>query len=137
MNINMDRLEVKQFLKEQGITINNDLIQVDLIYYALKVYESVDSYSMRELYLKSLRMTMDTALDIMNIQPTVFTPKHYTGKEDVISFLGNRMSDEAFTASMVFNIVKYTTRVGRKDSVKSELTKIHHYVTRLEEHLYD
>ncbi|TDM39868.1 DUF3310 domain-containing protein [Macrococcoides goetzii] len=65
-------------------------------------------------------------------------PSHYapsgTGT-DVIGFLENQFSYEAYKGFMVGNIIKYATRTGRKDEEIQELRKISDYANRMIQHL--
>lgn len=65
-------------------------------------------------------------------------PQHYapsgTGT-DVIGFLENQFSYEAYKGFMVGNIIKYATRTGRKDEEIQELRKINDYANRMIQHL--
>ena len=44
-------------------------------------------------------------------------------------------SNEEWIAAMKFNIIEYTTRLGRKDDIDKELDKIIDYAQRLKEEL--
>ncbi|WFG34092.1 hypothetical protein F10086_170 [Staphylococcus phage vB_SauM_JDF86] len=66
----------------------------------------------------------------------VSIPSHYNGEVDVIQFLQEEyFTREQFVSAMIFNIVKYTTRLGRKDDTNKELVKIFTYFVRLREGL--
>ena len=64
-------------------------------------------------------------------------PQHYTGSDgiDVIEFMYQQSDFNDFVAMTRFNIVKYATRLGRKDDMAKELDKIIDYAERLKEKL--
>lgn len=56
------------------------------------------------------------------------TPSHYSGKVDVISFHKQTLEPDTFVHVMLFNALKYVTRLGKKDEDIKELKKIYHYL---------
>lgn len=62
-------------------------------------------------------------------------PEHYSGQTDVIEFTRQQFTKGEWIASMKFNIIKYATRLGRKDALDKELDKIIDYAQRLKEGL--
>lgn len=62
-------------------------------------------------------------------------PAHYFGQTDVIEFTRQQFTKDEWIASMKFNIIKYATRLGRKDALDKELDKIIDYAQRLKEGL--
>lgn len=62
-------------------------------------------------------------------------PEHYSGQTDVIEFTRQQFTKNEWIASMKFNIIKYATRLGRKDALEKELDKIIDYAQRLKEGL--
>ncbi|WP_057510423.1 DUF3310 domain-containing protein [Staphylococcus simulans] len=64
-------------------------------------------------------------------------PEHYqgTGDIDVIEFCRQHFTPEEFRGAMKFNLIKYPTRLGRKDALDKELDKIIDYAERLKEGL--
>ncbi|KXA43167.1 DUF3310 domain-containing protein [Staphylococcus simulans] len=62
-------------------------------------------------------------------------PEHYqgTGDIDVIEFCRQHFTPEEFRGAMKFNLIKYPTRLGRKDALDKELDKIIDYAQRLKE----
>lgn len=62
-------------------------------------------------------------------------PEHYSGQTDVIEFTRQQFTKDEWIASMKFNIIKYATRLGRKDALDKELDKIIDYDQRLKEGL--
>ncbi|WP_259341310.1 DUF3310 domain-containing protein [Staphylococcus simulans] len=62
-------------------------------------------------------------------------PAHYqgTGDIDVIEFCRQHFTPEEFRGAMKFNLIKYPTRLGRKDALDKELDKIIDYAQRLKE----
>lgn len=63
------------------------------------------------------------------------TPSHYSGKSDVIDFCEKQFTDEEIEGFYKFNIIKYATRLGRKDDVDKELHKIMTYAYRYRKYL--
>lgn len=62
-------------------------------------------------------------------------PEHYSGQTDVIEFTRQQFTKDEWIASIKFNIIKYATRLGRKDALDKELDKIIDYAQRLKEGL--
>lgn len=60
-------------------------------------------------------------------------PNHYKADIDVIEFCRQHFTDEEFKGAMKFNLIKYPTRLGRKDDVVKELDKIIDYAQRYKE----
>lgn len=74
----------------------------------------------------------ETAKDMVN------HPDHYTRTErEVIDTMRGAMTKEEFTGYLKGNILKYTLRMGLKDSVSQEAGKIKAYTDYLEMHLND
>ncbi|MDK9853145.1 DUF3310 domain-containing protein [Staphylococcus equorum] len=65
--------------------------------------------------------------------------KHYQSNTDdgidLIDFWHMQMTDEEFQGAMKSHIEKYVVRLGRKDDLISELTKIEDYARRYREKL--
>ncbi|WP_436881751.1 DUF3310 domain-containing protein [Mammaliicoccus sciuri] len=60
-------------------------------------------------------------------------PNHYKADIDVIEFCRQHFTDEEFKGAMKFNLIKYPTRLGRKDDMVKELDKIIDYAQRYKE----
>lgn len=60
-------------------------------------------------------------------------PTHYKADIDVIEFCRQHFTDEEFKGAMKFNLIKYPTRLGRKDDMIKELDKIIDYAQRYKE----
>lgn len=60
-------------------------------------------------------------------------PTHYKADIDVIEFCRQHFTDEEFKGAMKFNLIKYPTRLGRKDDMVKELDKIIDYAQRYKE----
>ncbi|MCJ0924040.1 DUF3310 domain-containing protein [Mammaliicoccus sciuri] len=60
-------------------------------------------------------------------------PTHYKANIDVIEFCRQHFTDEEFKGAMKFNLIKYPTRLGRKDDMVKELDKIIDYAQRYKE----
>lgn len=60
-------------------------------------------------------------------------PTHYQADIDVIEFCRQHFTDEEFKGAMKFNLIKYPTRLGRKDDMVKELDKIIDYAQRYKE----
>lgn len=60
-------------------------------------------------------------------------PTHYQADIDVIEFCRQHFTDEEFKGAMKFNLIKYPTRLGRKDEMVKELDKIIDYAQRYKE----
>ncbi|UVD42680.1 hypothetical protein [Staphylococcus phage vB_SauM-V1SA22] len=104
--------ELKISIIEASLDVTHSLD--DTLYYAKKLMKNVEQL---ELYY--------------NVNSTTNTPNHYKGKKDVISFLEEYFYINGFIDCMLFNIVKYTTRLGRKDDERKEVEKIKTYTERL------
>ena len=137
-------LDVKEFIESQekevtGVTpfkvnilnscdnILDESISLDLV-----------NPSSEAIFSNSL-IALDTNIYMLeryyNVTPKIETPTHYAGSQDVISFLEDRMLPEEFVSSMIFNIVKYTVRLGRKDDEAKEVEKIRIYFTRMKNYI--
>ncbi|RIN99043.1 DUF3310 domain-containing protein [Mammaliicoccus sciuri] len=68
-----------------------------------------------------------------NTRNTVNIPTHYQADIDVIEFCRQHFTDEEFKGAMKFNLIKYPTRLGRKDDMVKELDKIIDYAQRYKE----
>ena len=60
-------------------------------------------------------------------------PTHYKADIDMIEFCRQHFTDEEFKGAMKFNLIKYPTRLGRKDDMVKELDKIIDYAQRYKE----
>lgn len=60
-------------------------------------------------------------------------PNHYKADIDMIEFCRQHFTDEEFKGAMKFNLIKYPTRLGRKDDMVKELDKIIDYAQRYKE----
>lgn len=60
-------------------------------------------------------------------------PTYYKADIDVIEFCRQHLTDEEFKGAMKFNLIKYPTRLGRKDDMVKELDKIIDYAQRYKE----
>lgn len=90
--------------------------------------ENSDLYGERYYYTL---VTDEEDSELPEIQYTA--PSHYQAQTDVIEFCRQQFTDEEFKGAMKFNIIKYATRLGRKDDVVKELDKIIDYATRYKE----
>lgn len=72
------------------------------------------------------------------VKDMVNHPDHYTRTErEVIDTMRGAMTKEEFTGYLKGNVLKYTLRMGLKDSVSQEAGKIKAYTDYLEMHLND
>lgn len=69
------------------------------------------------------------------LKQTFGIPKHYAGELDVIGFCEQQFTKEQVEGFYKFNIIKYATRLGRKDDIDKELHKIMTYAYRYREYL--
>ena len=60
--------------------------------------------------------------------------EHYSGAVQPIELMQAQMSHEEFRGFLVGNIVKYASRLGKKDNPKKEATKILRYAEWLVSH---
>lgn len=119
--------QVGDYLDKLKITIIEDAISVS------KEWQN-DSNDL-DYTLKSLGESIGLLEDFYDISVETELPEHYKGSKDVIAFLEEHFSYDGFVDSMIFNIVKYTTRLGRKDEADKEVRKIKTYYVRLEKHI--
>lgn len=133
-------LDVKEFIESQEKEVTditpfkvNILNSCDKILYKSPILD-LDDLSRKSIFSNSLT-ALDTNIHMLeryyNVTPKIETPTHYAGSQDVISFLEDRMLNSEFVSSMIFNIVKYTVRLGRKDDEAKEVEKIRIYFTRM------
>lgn len=66
-------------------------------------------------------------------------PCHYQGADgiDVIEFCRQQFTNEELVGALKFNIIKYATRIGRKNQDVEDVEKIGVYQRRLSEVLAD
>ena len=66
-------------------------------------------------------------------------PSHYEGTDgvDVIEFCRQQFTNEELIGALKFNIIKYATRLGRKNQDVEDAEKIGVYQRRLSEVLVD
>lgn len=66
-------------------------------------------------------------------------PCHYQGTDgiDVIEFCRQQFTHEELVGALKFNIIKYATRIGRKNQDVEDVEKIGDYQRRLKEVLAD
>ena len=66
-------------------------------------------------------------------------PCHYQGADgiDVIEFCRQQFTHEELVGALKFNIIKYATRIGRKNQDVEDVEKIGVYQRRLKEVLAD
>ncbi|NGX76426.1 DUF3310 domain-containing protein [Staphylococcus sciuri] len=78
---------------------------------------------------KAIKDNLNRIEEIMNND----VPTHYKADIDVIEFCRQHFTDEEFKGAMKFNLIKYPTRLGRKDDMVKELDKIIDYAQRYKE----
>lgn len=78
---------------------------------------------------KAIKDNLNRIEEIMNND----VPTHYKADIDVIEFCRQHFTDEEFKGAMKFNLIKYPTRLGRKDDVVKDLDKIIDYAERYKE----
>lgn len=134
-------MDTKEFLESQG-TDSQELKQAkkDVLDNALSVNDDIllfDEPSEQVLdFLGQSIIELCSLFGHTITKSEVSTPNHYEGSKDVIQYLNEDVfTREQFLGSMVFNIIKYTTRLGRKDDNYSELLKVFTYYVRLREGL--
>ena len=133
-------LSTEEFIKSQekeetGITA----FKLNILNSCNKIIEDtpfmVKNVPPTEAQIHNSLIALDTNIRMLEkyygVESKIETPTHYAGSQDVISFLEDRMLPEEFVSSMIFNIVKYTVRLGRKDDEAKEVEKIRIYFTRM------
>ncbi|KOR12034.1 hypothetical protein AMC75_11760 [Staphylococcus carnosus] len=95
-----------------------------------KVLELTDEDYFDKLPTSHKKATQSESRDI---------PSHYqgTGDIDLIEFCRQQFTPEMFRGAMMFTIMRYATRLGRKDENVKELNKIIDYAERYKEVLED
>lgn len=83
----------------------------------------------------SIHISDTNYFDLLDSEDSEKVPDHYSGQTDVIEFTKQQFTQDEWIASMKFNIIKYATRLGRKDALDKELDKIIDYAQRLKEGL--
>lgn len=95
--------------------------------------EYVDEYNVEEYHDEA-----PVTAEEVTVKDMVNHPDHYTRTErEVIDTMRGAMTKEEFTGYLKGNILKYTLRMGLKDSVSQEAGKIKAYTDYLEMHLND
>lgn len=130
-------MDAKEFIQAQAqVEDYLDKLKVTIIEDALSVSKEWSNNTNDLGYaLSSLGESIGLLEDYYKVSVDVNLPEHYKGSKDVISFLEEHFSYDGFVDSMIFNIVKYTTRLGRKDAVDKEVQKIKTYYVRLERNI--
>lgn len=134
-------MDVREFLESQGK--DNESIKKakqNVLDNAISVNQDISLF--KEPSEQVLNYLGRSIVELCNVfgctidKGDISIPEHYNGNKDVIQYLQEDVfSKEQFLGSMVFNIVKYTTRLGRKDDNYKELLKVFTYYTRLREGL--
>lgn len=134
-------MEVKEFLETQG-NDEKDIKKAKECVLENAIYVNQDTSLFEEPSEQVLNHLGTSIVELCNVfgctvrKEDVSIPKHYNGNKDVIQYLQEDVfSKEQFVGSMIFNIVKYTTRLGRKDNNYKELLKVYTYYVRLREGL--
>ncbi|AAX92392.1 hypothetical protein TwortDSMZ_049 [Staphylococcus phage Twort] len=126
-------MESKEFI----LFHQNNGEDVDLLLIKQELVEACTNVSQHPRHFKKLEESVKDLLNEFEIEPKVETPKHYSDSSDnnvdVISFTEEQLN--GFVDAMLFNIIKYTVRLGRKDNEEKEVNKIYNYYFRLKEHL--
>lgn len=94
-----------------------------------RISDVVPNSSGTKFIEKALKDNLNKIEEIMNNA----VPNHYKADIDVIEFCRQHFTDEEFKGAMKFNLIKYPTRLGRKDDVVKELDKIIDYAQRYKE----
>lgn len=130
-------MNAKEFMQTQEQTNEYlDKLKITIIEDALSVSkEWTTDCNDLDYTLRSLKESVGLLEDYYDIKSQVNLPNHYKGQKDVIAFLEEHFSYDGFVDSLIFNIVKYTTRLGRKDQEEKEVQKIKTYFVRLERHI--
>lgn len=130
-------MNAKEFMQTQEQTNEYlDKLKITIIEDSLSVSkEWSNDCNDLDYTLRSLKESIGLLEDYYGIKSQVDLPNHYKGQKDVISFLEEHFSYDGFVDSLIFNIVKYTTRLGRKDQEEKEVQKIKTYFVRLERNI--
>ncbi|MFT2142272.1 DUF3310 domain-containing protein [Mammaliicoccus sciuri] len=94
-----------------------------------RISDVVPNSSGTKFIEKVLKDNLNKIEEIMNND----VPTHYKADIDVIEFCRQHFTDEEFKGAMKFNLIKYPTRLGRKDDIVKELDKIINYAQRYKE----
>lgn len=133
-------LTSKEFILNQVHTdVDLDALKIDILEATLVVSSGVTYFESGLLDRKDVVGSMEylgtliSKLEEMyDVEVQVSIPDHYAGNvKDVISFTEDHFTTGEFVGAMAFNIIKYTTRLGRKDDKKTEIIKIRNYYERL------
>ena len=136
-------MNVEEFLSTQGLNEDKKLYELkkllieEVLYVGIYYKDKKNTHVNKALEhaLKELNNHIRTLEDYYVVESKVETPNHYQGNKDVISFLEDFFSPNGYVESLVFNIVKYTTRLGRKDDEAKEVEKIRVYFTRMSNYI--
>ena len=133
-------LTSKEFILNQVHTdVDLDALKIDILEATLVVSSGVTYFESGLLdrkdvigYMEYLGTLISKLEEIYGVEVQVSIPDHYAGNvKDVISFTEDHFTTGEFVGAMAFNIIKYTTRLGRKDDKKTEIIKIRNYYERL------
>uniref|UniRef100_A0AAU8GVR7 Nucleotide kinase n=1 Tax=Mammaliicoccus phage MSShimriz1 TaxID=3230127 RepID=A0AAU8GVR7_9VIRU len=133
-------LDVKEFIESQEKEVTGVTpFKVNILNSCDKILDESPDLDLEsrldKVSFSNSLIALDTNIKMLeryyDVTPNIKTPNHYAGSQDVISFLEDRMLNAEFVCSMIFNIVKYTVRLGRKDDEAKEVEKIRIYFTRM------
>ena len=69
-------------------------------------------------------------------EDVIFEPSHYhAGGIDVIGFCEKQFTEEEFRGALKFNVLKYATRLGKKDDDVKDAQKCARYAELLKEYV--
>lgn len=119
------------------VSILEQCDSVDLAFQSM-IYNKGNSISLSFLMdsVKDLDAQIDKLEEYFGVEKTNYKPDHYKGEQiDVIEYTRLSFTPEQFYSIMLFNIIKYSVRLGRKDEEKKEINKIRSYFIRMKEAL--
>lgn len=80
---------------------------------------------------KSMTQTPDGKRDLGVGYEHVDHPPHYQGKVEVIDYIQDKLSHDEYIGFLKGNVLKYVSRLGRKESDKDDTKKAMWYLVRL------
>lgn len=131
-------MDTKQFLEGQAKIEDERLqnLKESIIDTSIKLMNTPNiDFKNQSIYLNNLGEDIFILEHEYGKETDISIPDHYSGSVDVISFIEKNSEYSEFNACLIFNIIKYTTRLGRKDEEVKEISKIKNYYLRLKNHI--
>lgn len=97
-------------------------------------YEYTVEFTRLEKFCLCSEEDLEPLMDFDEFENDAINPDHYkVGGIETIDYMKAKMTNEEFIGYLKGNILKYTSRIGHKDSASQEAGKIEWYAGKLKE----